>query len=127
RQPAAWERARDAVLARTIRGKGPLRGAFLSLLTQAREFPRLREDTHFYFGLPLPTERRAVLELARRLVAAGVLAPPEDVFHLTLDELEGVGQPWPPPAHTVERLRAAVARRTARREALPGPPFAEPR
>ncbi|HEX5415514.1 MAG TPA: PEP/pyruvate-binding domain-containing protein, partial [Chloroflexota bacterium] len=121
-QPA-WERARQEVLAGS-----PLLGkvfprTFARLLDQARRFGPLREDTHYLLMLPLPTERRCALELGRRLVETGTLAQPEDVFHLTLDELEAAGQPWPPPADLATRLSAAVARRQARREALADQPF----
>ena len=124
--PAAWERVRDDVLAHSVLGKVPLRRAFVSLLERARVFPQLREDTHFYFGLPLPQERRAVLELARRLVEAGALDVPGDVFYLTLPELEGAGDPWPPSPPEVERLRALVSQRKARWQALAGQPFVDP-
>jgi pyruvate,water dikinase len=122
----AWQQARDDLLAHTFLGMGPLRRAFLFLLERARVFPQVREDTHFYFGLPIPQERRVVFELARRLIDAGVLDARDDVFFLTLAELEGAGQPWPPAAQTVERLRSTVARRKARWAELAHVPFADP-
>jgi pyruvate,water dikinase len=74
----------------------------------------------------MPTERRSVLELGRRLVAARILDRAEDVFHLTLEELEAAGQPWPPRPELAQRLAAVVADRKARREALAGEPFVDP-
>ncbi|MCC6179323.1 MAG: phosphoenolpyruvate synthase [Chloroflexi bacterium] len=124
--PAEWERARDVLLARSLLGRPPLRKIFLRLLVGARHFGHVREDTHFYLTLPMPAERRCALELGRRLVDAGVLERAEDVFHLTLAELEEAGQPWPPTADMVRRLAVKVADRKARRAALAGQPFAEP-
>jgi pyruvate,water dikinase len=124
--PVEWEQTRDRLLAHSVLGKGPLRRLFLRLLERARVFPPLREDTHFYLCIAIPEERRSVSELARRLVAAGALDTPADVFFLTRSELEAAGRPWPPPAQTVSRLRAAVERRKSRWAALATQPFADP-
>ncbi|HEX2032781.1 MAG TPA: PEP-utilizing enzyme, partial [Chloroflexota bacterium] len=124
--PAAWERARDEVLAHTFLGRRPVRPIFLRLLEGGRRFAQLREDTHFYLTLPMPVERRCALELGRRLVDARVLDQPEDVFHLTLEELEDAGRRWPPAPQTAQRLAGTVADRKARREALAGVPFVDP-
>jgi pyruvate,water dikinase len=126
RARAAALRAREDVLAHTALGRPPLRGWFLRALEGARVFPQLREDTHFFLTVPLPLERRSILELGRRLVTAGVLDTPDDVFHLTLAELDTAGATWPPPAQTVQRLRDTVARRRARRAALADVPFVDP-
>jgi pyruvate,water dikinase len=121
-----WERARNELLAHTILGRQPVRPIFLKLLQRARRFVQFREDTHFYLTLPLPVERRCALELGRRLAEAGILERAEDVFHLTLQEIETAGRPWPPQPELAQRLAAVVADRTARREALAGEPFVAP-
>jgi pyruvate,water dikinase len=123
--PPEWERARDALLAHSILGKGPLRGVFLRRLERARVFPRLREDSHFYIGLAHTPERRSALELGRRLAAAGAVDEAEDVFLLRLKELEALGRAWPPPDATVRRLRATVEDRRKRRTALADVPVVE--
>lgn len=47
----------------------------------------LREDTHFELTRVMPTVRRAILEMGRRLVATGQLDDVEDVWMLTLSEV----------------------------------------
>jgi pyruvate,water dikinase len=121
-----WEAARDELLAHPLLRLSPLRSAFLELLAQARCFPQLREDTRFYATLILPVLRRTLLELGRRLAAAGILDTPEEVFHLKLDELERVDGTWPPPRQCADELRALVRRRKERRAALEGTPLVDP-
>jgi rifampicin phosphotransferase len=71
--------------------------------------------------------RRVALQLGSRLEQAGVLNPATDIFHLRLDELETLGDAWPPSEETRARLRALVARRRAKREALAATPMVDPR
>jgi len=75
-----------------------------------------REDSHFYFLMPLPILRRSLLEMGHRLCDVGVLDEPEQVFHLRLDELEAVEDPAA--LAEPEKLRATMLRRAARREEL---------
>jgi pyruvate,water dikinase len=70
-----------------------------------------REDSHFYFTMPLPILRRSLLELGRRLCDAGVIDVPEDVFHLRLEELEAVKEPAEAPESYRDRVRARAAKR----------------
>jgi rifampicin phosphotransferase len=90
----------------------------------ARAGIAFREDSHFYFLMPLPILRKSLLEMGRRLCDVGVLDKPTDVFHLRLEELEAIGDPA-----TIagpERLREAVRTRSARREELTGVPLIDP-
>ena len=121
-----WECVRDEVLAQSILGWGPVRRIFLRLLERARRFAQLREDTHFYLTLPMPVERRCVLELGRRLADAGILDRTEDVFFLTLEELQAVGPSWPPSPSLVHQLSTSAAARKTRWEALASQPFVDP-
>ena len=121
-----WECVRDEVLAQSILGWGPVRRIFLRLLERARRFAQLREDTHFYLTLPMPVERRCVLELGRRLADAGILDRTEDVFFLTLEELQAVGPSWPPSPSLVHQLSTSAAARKTRWEALVSQPFVAP-
>lgn len=100
----------------------PPRTAVRALLRQARWFQQVRDDTRFLAMLPVPAMRRAILEMGRRLVEAGVLDAPEDTFHLRLDELRraGAGAAWPPPPELRAELRASVTRRKAKRAELAG-------
>lgn len=88
------------------------------VLERAREGIRFREDSHFEFMRLLPPLRAALLEIGRRLAAAGLLAGPDDVFHLRFEEIEAIADPVRIPAAQAARLRAAVRARSARREEL---------
>ena len=108
----------------------------------ARSGMAFREDSHFYFLMPLPILRRSLLEMGRRLSDVGVLEEPEEVFHLRLEELEAIGDPSVFAASRpstgsgrketdsgriqAESLRAAVRTRSARREELAGVRLIDP-
>ena len=126
-QRPGWELARAELLSHPLLRFRSLRLAFLRLVAEARRFPRLREDTRFYFMLPLPVLRRALLELGRRLAGVGVLDAPEDIFHLKLEELERIDATWPPQPQPAAELRATVVRRRARWADLEGTPLVDPR
>jgi hypothetical protein len=72
----------DELLRHPLLGVSFVRSGFVDLVREARRFPQLREDTRFYFMLPLPVLRRTLLELGRRLAEARVLDDTADVFHL---------------------------------------------
>ena len=63
------------------------RAAFLRLLRWAQETAPIREDALADVGLAWPLLRRMLLELGQRLVVAGVIAEPGDVFWLRSQEL----------------------------------------
>jgi rifampicin phosphotransferase len=90
----------------------------------ARAGMTFREDSHFYFLMPLPILRKSLLEMGRRLCDVGVLDTPEDVFHLRLEELEEIDEPSA--IVEPENLRATVRTRSARREELTGVPLIDP-
>jgi rifampicin phosphotransferase len=96
------------------------------LLAAARAGIAFREDTHFHGTRGLPVLRRAVLEAGHRLAAAGVLRHADDVLHLRLDELEGLGDPDALAATDAESVRATVRSRSARRAELAGVPLIAP-
>jgi phosphohistidine swiveling domain-containing protein len=125
--PPAAEVARGELLGHPLLRLRPLRSALLRLLEQARLFTQIREDTHFYNTLPLPTVRRTMLESGRRLAAVGVLDAPAEVFHLRLDELEQVGEAWPPSPPLALHLRTLAHQRQARRAALVDTPLLDQR
>jgi pyruvate,water dikinase len=60
---------------------------FRRILRAAQRFAPYREESLFYIGAGWPTLRRLALELGRRLVAAGSLFEPGDVFYLQTAEL----------------------------------------
>jgi pyruvate,water dikinase len=122
-----WKRTRDELLAHPAIGRWPLRNLFLKSLANARSLVQIREDTHFYATLAQPLVRRVALELGNRLEAAGGLNVADDIFHLRLDEVEALGEPWPPSAATLAGVRTLVARRSAKRESLANVPMFDPR
>ena len=134
--PHAADQTRgDAALRRLLRHPllryPPLRGprceaAFRRWVDAARSAMALREDTHFYLTLPLPPLRRALLEIGRRLTGAGILAEPEDVYHLRLEELEPLEDPDLLADADQDRLRELVRARSARREELAGVRLIDP-
>ncbi|MGN9781788.1 PEP/pyruvate-binding domain-containing protein [Nonomuraea sp. ZG12] len=92
----------------------------------ARAGVAFREDSHFYFTMPLPVLRRSLLEMGRRLRDAGALDAPEDVFHLRLEELERLPDS-DTDSDSGRHLRALVTARTAKREELAGVRLIDPR
>lgn len=125
RAESSWQADRDGVLRHPLMRIGPLRRAFLHSLPRARALMQIREDTHFYATQAMPVMRRVLLELGRRLAAAGVLEQAEDVFHLTMRELEKAGDS--PARKEVERLRTAARRRKDARAKLENTPLVDPR
>lgn len=120
-----WQVARDEILQHPLLQAAPLRSAFLETLAAAQALLQIREDTHFYATLPMPVFRRVFLEFGTRLMRAGVLDTPEDVFHLRLAELERMGS-LPPSADQAAELCAAVVRRKNERARLEGKPLFDP-
>ena len=107
--------------------RGPRRRARMERWVQAaRAGIAFREDSHFYFLMPLPILRKSLLEMGRRLCDVGVLGVPEDVFHLRLDELEAVEDPANLTESGKDELRDIVRTRSARREELAGVRLIDP-
>ena len=126
RPPEDRDRAMSELLKHSLL-HGPRRRARMQRWVQAaRAGITFREDSHFYFLMPLPILRKSLLEMGRRLRDVDVLDVPEAVFHLRLNELEAVDDP----AHLTEsekdQLRAAVRTRSARREELSGVRLIDP-
>jgi pyruvate,water dikinase len=96
------------------------------VLAAARAGIAFREDSHFHATRVLPVLRHAVLEMGRRLAAAGVLSDADDVLHLRLEELEDLGDPATLAPADAERIQAAARARSARRAELAGVPLIAP-
>jgi rifampicin phosphotransferase len=79
------EEATSVVLERLDATRGNL---FSRLLEWAQGVAPVREDALADVGLAWPVMRRMLLELGRRLVEAGAVEKPADVFWLRWDELE---------------------------------------
>lgn len=122
-----WQKARDELLSHSILGRRLFRNLFLKSLTKTRLLFQIREDTHFYATLVQPTIRHVALELGSRLMEIGAFDEVDDVFHLQLNALEGLGNVWPPPEQIIKQIRSQVARRKARRASLANKPIIDPR
>lgn len=122
-----WKRVRDELLANSILGRWPLRSLFLKSLTHARSLLQIREDTHFYATLVQPLVRRVALELGRRLEQIGALNSANDIFHLRLDELEGLGEAWPLSHEMITHIKMLVVNRSVKRESLSNQPMIDRR
>jgi pyruvate,water dikinase len=121
---AARERATASQLARL----GALRlRLFRRVLGWAQGSAPLREDSLADVGLGWPVLRRMLREVGRRMVPAGAMTEPDEVFWLKWEELQDAarlldaGQP-------VEDYRRAIAERreTWQRERVVTPPVALP-
>jgi phosphohistidine swiveling domain-containing protein len=105
-----------------VRRTGTAEGA-RRVVVAARAGIAFREDSHFYVTAVLPVLRRVAMEAGNRLAAARVLALPEDVFHLRLEELEHCADPPRLTPGDADRLRSLVRTRSARRAELAGAPM----
>jgi pyruvate,water dikinase len=87
-QQVELARARQLLEEATAQSLDPLRRwLFRQLLGWAQRFAPYREEALFYVGAAWPTLRRLALALGRRLVEAGSLSTPDDVFYLESREL----------------------------------------
>jgi phosphohistidine swiveling domain-containing protein len=85
---AAEERERLTAQALARLPDEAAREEFTAALSAARSYPALSEDHNFYIDqMGLTAVRVPLLAMGRRLVAAGLLEQPDDVFYLTRDEL----------------------------------------
>ena len=142
RPPEDAKNALQELLTHPLLRGGRQRDRIKRLVEAARAGTAFREDSHFYFLMPLPILRKSLLEMGRRLCDVGVLDEPEDVFHLRLEELEAIDDPATLTASSpstssgrmragarlvdAEKLRVAVRTRSARREELAGVRLIDP-
>jgi len=110
---AARRAARLARLGGRLRGRlgGSLRHELFSrCLTWCQEYYVVRENMRYYADLFLAALRALALTMGERLASAGTLRHPDDVFYLTLDELERIATT----AVGVEAPERALAERRRR-------------
>ncbi|MGW9630902.1 PEP/pyruvate-binding domain-containing protein [Agromyces sp. NPDC055520] len=93
---------------------------------RARAGIAFREDTHFHAMRPLSPLRRALLEAGARLVSAGVLTAPDEVFHLRYGELLAIDDPDALSTRERAQLAATVRQRASRRARYAGAPLISP-
>ena len=107
------------------------RRIFRDLLRGTQKYVPLREDALADVGLAWPLMRRMLFELGRRLVAAGAIEKPDDVFWLEGDELRDAAEALDAGRTDLENLSGGVRGRKAewrtRRHATPPPVLPEGR
>ncbi len=117
RQAAVAERREHAAQAVLDRVRGLRRRLFLTTLERAQRYAPLREDGLADIGLGYPLLRQMLLEVGRRLVEAGAIDAPDDVFWLTEEQVRGAaaavdaGQPVDSMAGSVRSNQALVRAR----------------
>jgi rifampicin phosphotransferase len=118
--PAVWRRGEEHLEARTaaLRQKVPAehRTRFDELLAEARLISRLRDERGMYSDAwAAGLMRRAVLEVGRRAVAAGLLADAALIVDASFDEMLGFlrGTPMVGAAELRERARWRTTARPA--------------
>jgi pyruvate,water dikinase len=127
-QQTALAHERDALVVTTVQALDPLRRAgFRRLLGWAQRYGPYREQALFAIGSAWPVLRRLALELGWRLVQAGVVKGPEDVFYLESAEI-AAGLATPAPGAARPDLGPVAQARRELREArrLLHPPAAVP-
>ncbi|WP_306865020.1 PEP/pyruvate-binding domain-containing protein [Arthrobacter bambusae] len=105
-----------------------LRRRVLAAVESAQAGMAFREDSHFYATKAIPPIRRAYRELGRRLVLAGVIDEPDEIYHLRFEELESItdDDDGALPASIRDRFRPLVLARAAKRHELDGIPLLDP-
>jgi rifampicin phosphotransferase len=128
-QPGATDRGDTAMdklsRHRVMRHSGPAK-LVRRWVTAARVGVAFREDSHAEAGWVLPIFRRALLETGRRLSPVGVVDEPSDVYHLRLEEVEGIAEVSRIDPAKRHRLHDLMRRRALRREELAGVPLIDP-
>ena len=80
----------------------------------AQHFYPNRDESQFYLGAAWPVLQRLALELGRRLVAAGTLTRPDDVYYLDANELAQAIEAHRDDRAAPELKRKAIERRELR-------------
>ena len=116
--------ARQAAVARLGAALAPAPWApafFERLIAVLHTMVRLDEEHHLFCGRLIPAERRLISVWAHEFTARGVLAEPDDIWFLTIDEVLAIAGEAAPHA----RAPLAARRRAAYERALAAPPVTE--
>lgn len=108
----------DEHLRRDLRGRVAVAPLFHWVLKNTQAHTRERDTMHFELTRLFPPFRRALLELGSRWQKRDLLAQPDDIFFLTLDEMEEVVA-LPRPVQAIVGERRAEFEQNAQRAAPP--------
>ncbi|QEH38357.1 Phosphoenolpyruvate synthase [Aquisphaera giovannonii] len=97
---------------------------FRELIRLARTYTTLDDVEHYQTTRINPVARDVAIEMGRRLVEAGILDVPEDVFFFRRADLESLVAEFPPRDPATYRARALAARRGYERARGSSPPWA---
>lgn len=111
----------DARLAGDLGGRLAVSPIFHWVLANSQAHTRERDTMHFELTRLFPPIRGALLTVGARLQAGGVLAQPDDIFFLTLDEMLSLCE-TPPALRPGWQERVAARRAEMERNALHAPP-----
>lgn len=113
--------ARDVAqhLQRDPWGRLALKPLFQWVLENTQQHTRERDTMHFELTRLFPPLRRALLELGTRWRAEEVLEQEDDIFFLTLEEMEQLAQERRPMQAVIQARRAEFQENTRQ----PAPPF----
>lgn len=118
------EQAMQAILAQ----RGPLTAFLRRQVQRTQNFIPLREDALADAGLGWPVLRRMLREVGTRMVNSGAIAAADDIFWLTVEEVQAATLELDKGLPATRDLRAEVAERQAlwkRQQQVP-PPVALP-
>jgi len=121
--------AREQAVQRMLTQLGGLRRSWFQRFVQlAQRFAPLREDALADVGLGWPVLRRMLREIGRRLVKGKVIDTPDDVFWLTLNEVQADASALDADHPLADRHAVVAERRAAwESERALTPPVALPR
>lgn len=100
-----------------------LRFFFRELIRLARTYTTLDDLEHYQTTRINPVARQAALVLGRRLVKAGILDVPEDVFFFQRDDLEKLANEFPPAEPAAYREKVYEAKRSYEAAGAATPPW----
>jgi phosphohistidine swiveling domain-containing protein len=122
RQTAATERRERATQAVLQRLRGLRLRLFRTQLARAQKYAPLREDGLADIGLGYPLLRQMLLEVGRRLVEAGAIDVPDDVFWLTEAQVREAAAAVDANQHVesmADSVRESIALVRARKQVTP--------
>jgi pyruvate,water dikinase len=104
----------SARVRRDVPGRLAIAPLFQWVLKNTQAHTRERDTMHFELTRLFPPFRRALLTLGARWTAGGLLDAPDDIFFLTLDEMQSLAEE-PRPIQSLVRERRAEFERNTRR------------
>ncbi len=122
-----WHGICNLIVTKSVLRFYPFRSLFLKLLTTARHFQEIRENTRFYLMMIVPVLRDTALEIGNRFAKVGILTDQQDVFYFKFNELIEVAKSLPIQASRIDELKNLIAKRKLKYKNLKNTPVVDPR